>query len=110
MPTSAVSFCQADEVVQERRDHAPDGLREDDVAERLAAGEPERARGRLLARMHGLDAGPVHLGDVRRVDEDERDGPQKTATSARRRSREPGAPKPSRNDTRIVGIPRKKSV
>ena len=37
---------EADEVVQERRDHAPDGLRHDHVAQRLPVREPERARGR----------------------------------------------------------------
>ena len=68
---------QADEVVEERRDHAAHGLREDDEAQRLAVREAERARGRLLARVHRVDARAVHLGDVGRVDEHERDdGPE----------------------------------
>ena len=75
---------QADEVVQERRDHAAHGLREHDRGERLAAGEPERARGRFLARVHRLDPGAVHLGDVGGVDEDEREDPPE-----RRRRRDP---------------------
>ena len=66
---------EADEVVQERRDHAAHGLRQDDGRERLAPRQPERARRRLLARVDGLDSGAVDLGDVRGVDEDERDDP-----------------------------------
>ena len=66
---------QADEVVQERRDHPAHGLRDDHEAQRLAAREPERAGRRLLARVDRLDPGPVHLGDVRAVDEHERDHP-----------------------------------
>ena len=64
---------EPDEVVQERRDHATDRLREHDEAERLQAIEPERPRRCLLARVHRLDSGSVHLRDVRRVDEHERD-------------------------------------
>ena len=40
---------------------------------RLQVREPERASGRGLARVHRLDSGPVHLGDVCGVDDDERD-------------------------------------
>ena len=65
---------QADEVVEKRRDHAPHGLREDDVPQRREPGEAERPRGGLLARVHRVDPGPVHLGDVRRVHEDQRHG------------------------------------
>src|SRR5581483_6490285 len=64
---------EPDEVVQERRDHPADGLREDHVAQRLPAAQAERARGRLLARVHRFDAGAIDLGDVRRVHEHERD-------------------------------------
>ena len=46
---------QADEVVQQRWDDAAHGLREDDEAQGLPVREPERARGRRLARVHGLD-------------------------------------------------------
>ena len=52
---------EADEVVQQRRDDAPDGLRQDDVAQRLEARQAERPRRRLLARVDRLDAGPVDL-------------------------------------------------
>ena len=84
MPDERRVLLQPDEVVQQRRDHAPHGLREHDRGERLAAREAERARGGLLARVHGLDPGAVHLGDVRGVDEDERDDPPE-----RRRRRDP---------------------
>ena len=60
---------EADEVVEQRRDHPPDGLRQDDVAERLEPRQAERAGRRVLARMDRVDAGAVDLGDVRRVDE-----------------------------------------
>ena len=66
---------QPDEVVEERRDHAPHGLRQDHAARRLPARKPERSRRRLLARMHRLDPRAVDLADVRAVDEDERDDP-----------------------------------
>ena len=66
---------QPDEVVEERRDHPAHGLREHDRAERLKMRQPERARRRGLARVHGLDSGAIDLGHVRRVDEDERDDP-----------------------------------
>ena len=86
---------QADEVVEERRDDAPDGLRDDDVPQRLRPAEAERARSRLLARVHGLDAGPVHLGDVRRVDEHERRRcPRRAATTGTPGSASAGTPKP----------------
>ena len=68
---------QPDEVVQQRRNDAADGLRQHDVAHRLRVREPERPRGRRLARMDRLDARAVDLGDVRGVDEHERDrGPE----------------------------------
>ena len=68
---------QADEVVEQRRDDPAHGLREDDRRERLPVREAERTGGRRLARVHRLDPGPVHLRDVRRVDEHERDdGPE----------------------------------
>ncbi len=83
---------QPDEVVQERRDHAPHGLREDDEAERLPAREPERAGRGLLARVHRLDPGAVDLGDVRRVDEHERDdGPEELRRAAATRARAPAS-------------------
>ena len=63
---------QADEVVQERRDHAPDRLRQDHVAHHLPVAEPERARRHALARMHRLDARAVDLGDVGGVHDHER--------------------------------------
>ena len=65
---------QADEVVQQRRDHAAHGLRDDHVTERLRVRQPERPRRRVLARVDGLDPCAVHLRHVRRVDEHERDG------------------------------------
>ena len=70
---------EADEVVEQWRDHAPDGLRDDDVAERLEAGQPERAGGRLLARVDRLDAGAVDLGHVGRVDEGQREDPEQAS-------------------------------
>ncbi len=102
---------EPDEVVEQRRDHPPDRLRDHDVAERLEVGQAERARGRVLARMHGLDARAIHLGHVRGVDEDERDD---RPEDLRRRDpvelRAPASPTPSMRMTRIVGTPRKKSV
>ena len=83
---------QPDEVVEERRDHAPHGLGEDDEAQRLAAREAERARGGLLARVHRLDPRAVDLGDVRGVDEHERDdGPEELRRSAATRARAPAS-------------------
>ena len=64
---------EPDEVVEQRRDDPPDGLRQHDVAERLEPAESERPGGGVLARVDGLDAGPIDLGDVRRVDERQRD-------------------------------------
>ena len=63
---------QADEVVQQRRDHATDGLRDDDEPHGLAAAQPERSGRGDLRGVDRLDAGPVDLGDVGRVHEDER--------------------------------------
>ncbi len=102
---------QPDEVVQQRRDHPPHGLGEDDEAQRLAVREPERARGGLLARVHRLDPRAVHLGDVRRVDEHERDdAPRRTRRVGSHESPSAGMPKPRIEITRIVGTPRKKSA
>ena len=71
---------EADEVVEERRDDPPDGLRQDDVAERLAAAEPERPRRRVLARVDRLDPGAVDLGHVGRVDRVRATTPQKNGS------------------------------
>ena len=47
------------------------------MAEGLGPGQAERASGRRLARMDGLDPRPVDLRDVGRVDEGERNrGPE----------------------------------
>ena len=67
---------QADEVVEQRRDDAAHRLRHDDEPHRLGVGETERAGARRLAPVDALDAGAVHLGDVRAVDERERDHAQ----------------------------------
>ena len=84
-----------DEVVQKRGHDAPHRLREDDEAQRLRARETERARGRLLARVHRVDAGAVDLRDVGRVDEHERRRcPRRAGRSARRRSAAAGTPNP----------------
>ena len=64
---------EADEVVEQRRDDAPDRLREDDEAQRLEMAEAERPGGGILARVDRLDSCPVDLGDVGRVDEGQRD-------------------------------------
>src|SRR5919108_2621151 len=70
---------QADEVVQQRRDHPADRLRQDHPAQRLEAREAQGARGRLLARVYRLDSGPVDLRHVAAVDEDQSDpGPEDT--------------------------------
>src|SRR5262245_56557216 len=63
---------QADEVVQQRRDHAANRLRDHDEPKRLPPAEPERSRGGHLRGVHRLDPRPVDLGDVRRVHEDQR--------------------------------------
>src|SRR5450759_45162 len=60
---------EADEIIEERRDDAPDRLREDHVPKRLEPGEPERPRGGFLAGVDRLDPGTVDLRDVRRVDQ-----------------------------------------
>src|SRR5688500_2587252 len=57
---------EPDEVVEERRDHAPDGLRNDDEPQRLRARETQRPRRRLLARVHRFDPSAVYLRHVRR--------------------------------------------
>ena len=70
--TSAVSFCSADEVVEQRRDDPAHRLRHHDEAQRLEVGEAERARGRDLAPVDALDAGAVDLGDVGAVGQGQR--------------------------------------
>ena len=62
-----------DQVVAERRRHVAHRLREHDPAHRLAVAQPERPTGLGLALRHRLDAGAEHLGEVRAVDERERD-------------------------------------
>ena len=74
-PTSAVSFCSPMKSFRSGGITRRTACGRTTERERLAAREPERARRRLLARMHRLDPGAVDLGDVRRVDEDERDDP-----------------------------------
>ena len=64
---------QRDQVVEQGRDHPAHGLGQDDRAHRLRVAQPERPRRGHLGRVHRLDAGPEHLGDVRGVGEDERD-------------------------------------
>ena len=62
----------ADEVVEERRDHPPDGLRQHDVAERLGPREPERPGGRVLRGC--TDSMPArYTSETYAVDERERD-------------------------------------
>ena len=63
---------QADEVVEQRWDHAAHRLGHDHVAQRLPVRETERACGGVLARVHGLDPRAVDLRHVGRVDEDQR--------------------------------------
>ena len=65
-----MSFCNY-KVVQERRNHPPDRLRQDHEPQGLPARETQRTGRRVLALVYGLDTGPVDLGDVGRVDEDE---------------------------------------
>ena len=87
---------QADEVVEERRDHAPHRLGEDDEAQRLAAREAERACGGLLARVHRVDARrgrPRRRTRCRRARARRR--PRRTATSGTHESPSAGIPKPS---------------
>ena len=59
---------EADEVVEQRRDDAPHGLRQDHEAEGLEVAQAERPRRGTLARVDRVDAGAVDLGDVGRVD------------------------------------------
>src|SRR5215210_200229 len=61
------------EVVADRRRHDPEGLGDDDPAERRAVAHPERLRGLGLAVRDGLDAGPEDLGHVRAVVQTQRD-------------------------------------
>ena len=62
--TSAVSFCSPMKSFSSGGITRRTACGQDHVAQRLAAGEPERAGRRLLAGVHRLDARPVHLGDV----------------------------------------------
>ena len=87
---------EADEVVEERRDHPPDGLRDDDVAQGLEPAEPERARRGLLARVDRLDARPVDLRHVGRVDEGQGDDAPEERSFGTPAIPRPGMPKPSR--------------
>src|SRR5688500_13756362 len=59
--------------MEEGWDHPPNGRRQDYEPQGLPARESQRAGRRILALVHGLDAGPVDLGDVGRVYEYERD-------------------------------------
>ena len=52
-------------VAERRKDHAH-GLRQDDPAQGLAAGEPERDCGFHLALVNGLDAGTERFPPGRR--------------------------------------------
>ena len=70
--TRAVSFCSADEVVEQRRDDPAHRLRHHDEAQGLEEGEAERAGGRDLAPVDALDAGAVDLGDVGAVGQGQR--------------------------------------
>ena len=73
---------QRDEIVEQRRDDAPDRLGQDDQAQVWRWVSPsDRAAARWL-RMHRLDARPRHLGDVRAVGDDERDARPRTAPSS----------------------------
>ena len=101
---------QRDQVVHQGRDHPAPRLRQHDVAQRLAVGQPERAAGQPLAGVHRLDAGAEHLGDVRRVGQH-----QRRAAPEQRRGRQPleasaGPPKPSRKITSSSGRPRNTST
>jgi hypothetical protein len=75
---------QRDQVVQQRRDDPAKRLRHHHVSHRLRVRQPERAGGRPLRRVHGLDAGAQDLGDVRAVGQD-----QRGAASEQRRRRHP---------------------
>src|SRR5918996_5569034 len=63
---------EADEVVEQRRDHPADGLGEHDETQGLPARETKRARRRDLALVDRIDAGAVDLRDVGRVHEHHR--------------------------------------
>ena len=73
VPTSAVSFCRPMKSLSSggiTRRTACGRITRRSVCQRA---QPERSRGRLLARVDRLDACAVHLGDVRAVDQHERD-------------------------------------
>ena len=90
---------QADEVVEQRRDDPSNGLGQDDEAHRLELAQPERAGGCRLARMDRLDARPVDLRDVRRVEQRERDErPEERRRSARPSIRSAGIAEPEDRD------------
>ena len=95
--TSAVSFCRP------MKSLSSGGMTRRTACGRTTwrsvwrVGQAERAGGGLLARVHRLDAGPEDLGDVRRVDEHQRDAPQNDgASAARPAAAAPGTPKPTR--------------
>ena len=106
---------QADEVVQQRRDDAPDGLGDDDVAQRLGVGQAEGAGRRRLAPVDALEPGAVHLRDVGAVDQRERQHgePEPLAVAAeveKRGSSASGKPNTTMYSTSRVGKPRKRSA
>ena len=66
--------------------------------------EAERPRGRLLARVDRVDAGPVDLGHVRRVDERQRDdAPRRTRRSGTPGIRSAGMPEAEDEDDQQAG-------
>ena len=63
---------QRHEVVEQRGRDPANGLGKDDLAHRLAVGQAQGPRGHPLARVHRLDAGAEHLGDIRTVGQHQR--------------------------------------
>src|SRR5262249_54998941 len=60
---------EADELAGERRQDAPEGLRQDDEAQKLPGREAETASCLPLALLDRLDAGAHDLGDVGALEE-----------------------------------------
>ena len=90
---------QGDVVVQQRRDHLADGLRDDHLPHRLAVVHPQRAGGLHLALGDRLDPRPVDLGHVGPVGDGQRDHP----VPERRGLAEPGR-EPDLARDRAVGL------
>ena len=85
---------QRDQVVEQRRHHPADRLRQHDGPQGLRAAQPERPGRRDLRGVDRLDARPEHLGDVGGVGEHEREPAQDDGRRRDPLQAQPGQPEP----------------